>query len=82
MKTKDVLLTAGEIKALDFSYDFRPPFTSRDVDRWHDRVIAKAQLNKVIKWGEGHCPHAGPTQQKKYCTACWQELKKVADGDK
>ena len=49
------------------------------------KAVAEAQLRKVVEWGMEHCPHAGPpnddpTQEKKYCNACWQALKKEAGG--
>ena len=43
-----VRLTPEEIEGLDFTYDFKGQFTSRDVDRHYRRIIAKAQLNKVL----------------------------------
>jgi len=46
---KPPLLSDEEIKELDFRYDFKWPFTSRDVDRHHDRVIAQAQWDICVK---------------------------------
>ena len=82
-----VLLTPEEIMQ---QYDLLPTFVSPESSysfmRRQGKQFAKAQLREVIKWGEDHCPHAGPVdddpiQWKKHCNACWNELKREVDGD-
>jgi len=72
-----ILLTEDEIEALSVWWLDAP----EAVD-WAE-TLNRAQVKKVVEWVNEHCPHAGPpgddpTQEKKYCNACWQALKKEA----
>ena len=44
--------------------------------------VAKAQLKKVVKWGNEGCPHLLDDyggQDKRECGHCWQALKKEVE---
>jgi len=49
---------------------------AQDSDHYCDCVdIAKAQLKKVVEWGDRDCPHiANVLGKKHYCFYCWQAL--------
>jgi len=42
--------------------------------------IAKAQLKKVVEWGNEPCPHQYLANVKQRCRACWDDLKKEVYG--
>ncbi|KKM63467.1 hypothetical protein LCGC14_1511280, partial [marine sediment metagenome] len=75
-KTKSILLDDEEIKEASREYpdsmlNYNPPQLRR---------IAKAQLKKVVEWGEGRCPHFNPGGEttiygkRRDCYKCWQAL--------
>lgn len=47
--------------------------------------VAKAQLKKVVEWGDESCPHIltqimdGSETKKRNCDACWQALLKEVE---
>ena len=55
-----------------------------DISRHHDRAIAKAQLKKVVEWGDELCPHSEVMRGvliyhdklRRECLTCWQALLK------
>ena len=47
-------------------------------DKFAHHAIAKAQLKKIVEWGEETCPHdlgEGTQCYKHACGMCWQALK-------
>ena len=36
-------------------------------------IVCKAQLKKVVEWGDEPCPHL-PFFNKRTCAKCWQTL--------
>jgi len=87
MKSEDVLLTNKEIMQL---YTLLPnsvtPETAEDFMKRQGVFFAKAQLQKIIKWGQDDCPHLSdvilgwPIQEKHWCAKCWQELRETVIG--
>lgn len=78
-----ILLTDDELRAGLDDTD-KAAADAMCLEYWYVvEVVAEAQLKKVVEWGNGHCPHAGPpdddpTQEKKHCNACWRTLKEEA----
>ena len=84
----DIYLKPEEMdKIINMATKLTNPMPLLEVMRFGD-AVANASANNVvrvlIKWGDEHCPHAGPPgddliQQRKYCNACWNELKKLTE---
>ena len=68
------ILLTGEELAKFMLPDY--PKTLKDMKR----AIARAQLKKVVEWGNETCPHdlfgEGTQCFKHACDDCWQALKK------
>lgn len=50
----------------------------------HFNQVSKAQLKKVIVWGNEPCPHIGSAREslrtkKKCCQSCWEDLCKECE---
>ena len=76
-----MLLTDEEIQVI-FDRAKRTP--TAPVDCYICRKnLAKAQLKKVVEWGNEDCPHNTPSGRVKFareCHLCWQTLlKEVGD---
>ena len=62
------------------SSEWREGWEIQDVLEEQDRSIAKAQLKKVVEWGNSGCPHGGCLPGNHYefsksqCPKCWQTL--------
>ena len=39
-------------------------------------------IRKIVEWGIKDCPHLEPLQEKHDCGICWEELKKLIEGEK
>ena len=70
-----ILLSDEEIKKL-----IHEKWKTRDTLTFEE--LAKAQLKKVVEWGDEDCPHLSKPaeyfdgQHKRECRDCWQALKK------
>ena len=79
-----ILLTDEQIdKAMKYAIDWAQDYTMRGgkADSIPERQVAKAQLKKVVEWGdevcsdETHHPHYD-CMYKRCCSSCWQALLK------
>ena len=66
-----ILLTSEEIEALSEWWLNAP----EEVD-WAE-TLNKAQLKKVVEWGDTGCSHQR-VGLRKNCPTCWQSLKEEA----
>ena len=62
-------------KPVDF--DHKP--TQEEIFDWRLKSVAKAQLKRVMAWGDEACPHVDHTRGKRCCGDCWQELLKEVE---
>ncbi len=67
-----MLLTEKEIRT---SFVEACKEAGRDDEMVGSRGVAKAQLEKVLDWGEEDCPHVGHPRGKHWCGECWDSLK-------
>ncbi len=74
-----ILLTPEELVRLASEYKSEGLYQYALKER---TAIAKAQLRKVVEWGEEDCPHRKQfvdiPYPKRTCSICWSGLRKVA----
>ena len=81
-----ILLTDEEIVVAEIESYANGGFPVTDVCRYaniENRGVAKAQLKKVVGWGDEPCyehlsPMGGLPVAKHSCEICWQALKEEA----
>ncbi len=80
MVTKTIVLTDEEISKYIDNLSLDDTF-----DNWLEgkpwKIVAKAQLKKVVEWGKEECPHeydiVANINMKRECFICWQEMEQA-----
>ena len=77
-----ILLTEEEIRQAEHESYLKGKWQDDDgVLESKPRYIAKAQVKKVVEWGDEECPHPSTFDgqllgKKRNCPECWREILK------